>query len=137
MKATLLRGLKILLFLSLVVASKIQAAPLAISEKATEHFWIRQSQSLTLSPAYQRMAAASQAAIKKYGHIYVTMDYTIELSGKVSNVVVLKIEPAEVDPKPFAALMTLAKFAVAPNAKPTIVRVHVQRQPHWIPKDLQ
>ena len=128
--------MKQLLFLSLLVANAVRAAPLPISEKAAELYWVRQGQSLTLSPAYQRMAAASRAAIMKHGRIYVTMEYTIELSGKVSNVVVLKIEPTAVDSKPFAAMMTLAKFAVAPNTKPTIIRVHVERQPNWIPKDL-
>ena len=124
---------KLLLPLIFSVCNFVHATPLPISESDAARYWVPKNHAGTLSPALQRMSDATLAAIRKLGRIFVTMDYSIDLTGAVSKVVVLKIEPAEVDSKPFAAMMTLAKFQLAPNAKPTEIRVHVERRPNWIP----
>lgn len=106
-----------------------------ISPKELPNYWIEQGAYGKLSPAMQRMSAEQFAVLKKHD-VYVTMDYTIELNGKRSNIKISKIEPDTVDPKPFAAMFTLAVYKPAPGVKPTRVHVHVERARSWIPKDL-
>ena len=105
-----------------------------VDEKDLGKYWTGRSGASAGSPALDRMNRAIFSAIRKHGRVYVTMDFTINVDGSVSDVLVTKIEPAEVDAKPFAAIQSTFKYDPVDATKAVPVRVHVLRQPNWIPE---
>lgn len=127
--------LKKLLFALLILPISLFASALtSVNENDLDHYWKGRSGAGVLSPALQRMNQAMFSAMRKHGTVYVTMDFTINVDGSVSDVVVSKIEPAEVDPKPFAAIQSSFKYDPVDGTTPVPVRVHVSRRPNWIPQ---
>ena len=105
-----------------------------VNEEDLGQYWKGRSGASAGSPALDRMNRAIFSAMRKHGTVYVTMDFTINVDGSVSDVLVSKIEPTEVDPKPFAGIQSTFKYDPVDTIKPVPVRVHVERQPNWIPK---
>ncbi len=121
------------MFLMALALPSVAEHTTLVDEKDLGRYWTQESQSITQTPALARLNRARHEALKKFGEVFVTMDFTIQTDGSVRDVVVTKVEPAEAATKAYALNQALRKFKPAAGVEPTEVRVHVERRRNWIP----
>lgn len=104
-----------------------------IEEVDLPKYWVLQSGSGALTSGDQKRYAEGRRLIQLHGSVYVSMEYTIDLDGRVSKVTPTAIEPAELNPALFTVVQKYMRYKAAPGTPPTAVRVRVIRQRNWNP----
>lgn len=104
-----------------------------VEEVDLPKYWVLQSGSGAFTPGDQRRHAEASRLIRLHGSVYVSMEYTIGVDGRVSNVTPTAIEPAGLDPELFTVTQKYMRYKAAPGVPPAAVRVRVIRQRNWIP----
>lgn len=104
-----------------------------IEEVDLPKYWVAQSGSGMFTPEEQRRDAEARRLMRLHGSVYVSMEYTIDLNGRVRDLTPTAIEPAGLNPEYFIVLQKHRRFKAAPDVPPTAVRVRVTRQRNWIP----
>jgi hypothetical protein len=126
---------KVLMVISVIFASALQATSiLSIDEKDLPLYWVGSSGSGTFSPAMQKLNDMQFRDLEKYGTVYITMDYTINADGSVTDVKMIKIEPSQANPKPYVMFESVFKYTPASGIQPRKTRVSAHRRPIRIPK---
>jgi hypothetical protein len=118
----------------LLVGQVAMASGLPLIEEVDRpKYWVEQSGSGVFTPGEQRRNAEARRLMRLHGSVYVSMEYTIDLNGRVIDVTPTAIEPAGLNPEFFTVLQKYKRFKAAPGVPPAAIRVRVTRQRNWIP----
>lgn len=119
----------LLVLASLGVSPAIGANTLpVVDRKEFRRLWILAAERM---PPPTPLTMEASLLIRKHDQIWIDHEYVVDAEGKPSDYRFHSIEPPEVDPRPFEALVIVFRYRPVDGVAPTPVRFRGREHFHW------
>lgn len=99
-----------------------------VDREEFRRLWIHAAERM---PPPTPLTMEASLLIRKYDQVWVDHEYVVDANGDPSDYKFYGIEPAEVDPRPFQALVMTFRYRPADGAEATPVRYRGREHFYW------
>jgi hypothetical protein len=109
-------------------SARAERSPPQVDREEFRRLWILAAERM---PPPTPLVMEASLLIRKHDQIWIDHEYVIDAEGNPSDYRFHSIEPPEVDPRPFEALVMVFRYRPVEGVEPTPVRFRGREHFHW------